>query len=132
VETFSTADPDKQWTVQELADWVGIGGFGPLIVGSAQTVADELQAWVEETDVDGFNLAYVLAHETFRDVVELLVPELQQRGAYKTEYRPGTLRDKLFGDGPRLPASHPGAGYRDLSRLAQRTRVAEPALAEQE
>ncbi|MCL6701567.1 LLM class flavin-dependent oxidoreductase [Pseudomonas sp. T1.Ur] len=132
VETFSTADPDKQWTVQELADWVGIGGFGPLIVGSAQTVADELQAWVEETDVDGFNLAYVLAHETFRDVVDLLVPELQQRGAYKTEYRPGTLRDKLFGDGPRLPASHPGAGYRDLSRLGQRTRVAEPALADEE
>jgi alkanesulfonate monooxygenase SsuD/methylene tetrahydromethanopterin reductase-like flavin-dependent oxidoreductase (luciferase family) len=36
VEAFSTADPNKQWTVQELADWVGIGGFGPLIVGSAQ------------------------------------------------------------------------------------------------
>lgn len=55
VEAFSTADPDRQWTVQALADWVGIGGFGPLIVGSAQTVADELQSWVEETDVDGFN-----------------------------------------------------------------------------
>lgn len=116
VEAFSSADPDKQWTVQELADWVGIGGFGPLIVGSAQTVADELQAWVEETDVDGFNLAYVLAHETFRDVVELLVPELQQRGVYKTEYTAGTLRDKLFGEGPRLPDSHPAAAYRDLAK----------------
>lgn len=129
VETFSTADPNKQWTVQELADWVGIGGFGPLIVGSAQTVADELQAWVEETDVDGFNLAYVLAHETFRDVVELLVPELQKRGVYKTEYRSGTLREKLFGDGPRLPANHPGAGYRDLSQQRENVGVnlAEPA-----
>ncbi|HGY9634957.1 LLM class flavin-dependent oxidoreductase [Pseudomonas alloputida] len=129
VETFSTADPNKQWTVQELADWVGIGGFGPLIVGSAQTVADELQAWVEETDVDGFNLAYVLAHETFRDVVELLVPELQKRGVYKTEYRSGTLREKLFGDGPRLPANHPGAGYRDLSQQRGNVGVnlAEPA-----
>lgn len=129
VETFSTADPNKQWTVQELADWVGIGGFGPLIVGSAQTVADELQAWVEETDVDGFNLAYVLTHETFRDVVELLVPELQKRGVYKTEYRSGTLREKLFGDGPRLPANHPGAGYRDLSQQRKNVDVnlAEPA-----
>lgn len=54
VEAFSTADPDRQWTVQALADWVGIGGFGPLIVGSAQTIADELQSWVEETDV-GFS-----------------------------------------------------------------------------
>ena len=117
VEAFSTADPDKQWTVRELANWVGIGGFGPLIVGSPQTVADELQAWVEETDVDGFNFAYALAHETFRDVVELLVPELQKRGVYKTEYAAGTLRDKLFGAGPRLPANHPAAGYRDLAKL---------------
>ena len=116
VEAFSTADPNKQWTVRELADWVGIGGFGPLIVGSAQTVADELQAWVEETDVDGFNFAYVLAHETFRDVVELLVPELQKRGVYKTEYAAGTLRDKLFGDGPRLADNHPAAGDRDLGK----------------
>jgi FMN-dependent oxidoreductase (nitrilotriacetate monooxygenase family) len=117
VEAFSTADPDKQWTVRELASWVGIGGFGPLIVGSPQTVADELQAWVEETDVDGFNFAYALAHETFRDVVELLVPELQKRGVYKTEYAAGTLRDKLFGAGPHLPANHPAAGYRDLAKL---------------
>ena len=120
VETFSTADPNKQWTVKELADWVGIGGFGPLLVGSAQTVADELQAWVEETDVDGFNLAYALAHETFADVVELLVPELQKRGVYKTEYAPGTLREKLFGEGPRLPQNHPAADYRDLAALAAR------------
>ncbi len=45
VEAFSTADPNRQWTVQALADWAGIGGFGPLVVGSAQTVADELQSW---------------------------------------------------------------------------------------
>lgn len=44
VEAFSTADPNRQWTVQATADWAGIGGFGPLVVGSAQTVADELQS----------------------------------------------------------------------------------------
>ncbi len=112
VETFSTADPDRQWTVQALADWVGIGGFGPLLVGSAQTVADELQSWVEETDVDGFNLAYALTHETFSDVVEHLIPELQKRGVYKQAYQPGTLREKLFNQGARLAAPHPAAGYR--------------------
>ena len=117
VEAFSSADPKRTWTVRELADWVGIGGFGPLFVGSPATVADLLQEWVEDTDVDGFNLAYALAHETFSDVVELLVPELQKRGVYKTEYAPGTLREKLFGDGPRLPDSHPAAGYRDLRAL---------------
>ena len=70
--------------------------------------------------MDGFNLAYALAHETFADVVELLVPELQKRGVYKTEYAPGTLREKLFGEGPRLPQNHPAADYRDLAALAAR------------
>jgi len=41
------------------------------------------------------------------------VPELQSRGVYKTVYREGTLREKLFpGRGARLPAVHPAAGYR--------------------
>lgn len=106
--------------MQGLADWVGIGGFGPLLVGSAETVADELQSWVEETDVDGFNLAYAVTHETFTDVVELLVPELQKRGVYKQEYQPGTLREKLFGQGPRLASPHPGAGYRRSADVEQR------------
>ena len=58
-----------------------------------------------------------MTHETFADVVNHLVPELQRRGVYKHEYTPGTLREKLFGAGPRLPANHPGARYRDLSAL---------------
>jgi FMN-dependent oxidoreductase (nitrilotriacetate monooxygenase family) len=120
VETFTTIDPTKEWTVREMAEWVGIGGFGPVFVGSPQTVADLMQEWVEETDVDGFNLAYAVTPETFEDTVDLLVPELQKRGVYKTEYRTGTLREKLFGQGPRLAAPHPGTTYRDLGRLDQR------------
>ncbi|OMQ44490.1 LLM class flavin-dependent oxidoreductase [Ensifer sp. 1H6] len=119
VETFTTIDPDKVWTVREMAEWVGIGGFGPVFVGSPQTVADLLQEWVEDTDVDGFNLAYAVTPETFEDAVDLLVPELQKRGVYKTSYREGTLREKLFGAGPRLSAPHPGAGYRKLTGNAQ-------------
>jgi hypothetical protein len=41
-------------------------------------------------------------------VVDLVVPELQRRGAYKTEYAAGTLRNKLFGKGDRLSLDHPG------------------------
>ncbi|MBJ3816110.1 LLM class flavin-dependent oxidoreductase [Shimwellia pseudoproteus] len=112
LEAFSSAEPGREWTVQGLAEWVGLGGFGPLLVGGPQTVADELQSWVEETDIDGFNLAYAVSHESFSDVVEWLVPELQKRGVYKQDYQPGTLREKLFAAGPRLQAPHPGAGYR--------------------
>ena len=58
-----------------------------------------------------------MTHETFIDAVDLLVPELQKRGVYKKEYAPGTLREKLFGEGPRLAEGHPGAGYRNLGEL---------------
>ncbi len=122
VETFTTIDPDKVWTVREMADWVGIGGFGPVFVGSPQTVADLLQEWVEDTDVDGFNLAYAVTPETFEDTVDLLVPELQKRGVYKKDYAKGTLREKLFGQGPRLQAPHPAVNFRDLS--GRDTRIA--------
>ncbi|MCV9997868.1 LLM class flavin-dependent oxidoreductase [Pararhizobium sp. YC-54] len=122
VETFTTIDPGKVWTVREMADWVGIGGFGPVFVGSPSTVADLLEEWVEDTDVDGFNLAYAVTPESFEDAVDLLVPELQKRGVYKKDYAKGTLREKLFGEGPRLAPPHPGAAYRhqEWARLAAR------------
>jgi long-chain alkane monooxygenase len=65
------------------AAFAGLVAPSALIVGGPVTVANELLAWVEETDVDGFNLAYAVTHETFADIVEHLVPELQKRGAYR-------------------------------------------------
>lgn len=106
LESFTTADPDRAWTIRKLAEWCGIGGRGPVLVGSAAAVADALVHWAEATGVDGFNLASVLNPGTFEDVVDLLVPELQRRGVYKRAYRPGTLREKLFGAGPYLNARH--------------------------
>jgi long-chain alkane monooxygenase len=100
VEAFSGADPGKVWTIRELAEWIGIGGLGPLFVGGPQTVADLLEEWVVDTDVDGFNLAYAVTHETFSDIVTHLVPELQkQGGCYKHDYTPGTLREKFLAEG---------------------------------
>lgn len=112
VEAFTRADPTRNWTTREIAEYCAIGGDGPVLVGSAQTVADQLQEWVEETDVDGFNLASVVAPETFEAVVDLLVPELQARGLFKREYEQGSLRHKLFGAGDRLRAPHPAAALR--------------------
>ena len=114
LEAFTTADPDRQWTVREIARHAAIGGRGPVVIGSAAEVAEELGSWVRETDVDGFNLAYALTPGTFVDMADLVVPELQARGLYKHDYAPGTLREKLFGDGARLPANHPAAATRGL------------------
>ncbi|RIX00841.1 FMN-dependent monooxygenase, partial [Acinetobacter baumannii] len=108
LDSYVNADPERVWTIEEIANWNSLGGNGPVLVGSAETVSDALQQWVEDTDVDGFNLAYILAHQTFADVVEFIVPELQKRGVYQTSYAQGTLREKLFGAGPYLPENHRG------------------------
>ncbi|WP_091600704.1 LLM class flavin-dependent oxidoreductase [Arthrobacter koreensis] len=105
-------DDGAPWTVRDIAASAGIGGLGPRLVGSGAEVAEELIRWVEETDVDGFNLAYAVTPGTFEDVVEYVVPELQKRGVYPTEYAPGTLRNKLFGAGDKLPEDHRGAKFR--------------------
>jgi alkanesulfonate monooxygenase len=107
---------EKEWTPNDLAQWVGVGGMGPIFVGGTQTVADALEAWADETDVDGFNLAYAVAHETWEDAIKYLVPELQRRGVYPTSYKEGTLREKLFGT-RHLPDNHPGARYRDIEKV---------------
>ncbi|MBM3490558.1 MAG: LLM class flavin-dependent oxidoreductase [Alphaproteobacteria bacterium] len=112
IDSFTASDPGRRWTVRELAEKVGIGGRSPLMVGSPAQVAEEMLAWVDETGLDGFNLAYVVMPESFEDIVDLLVPELQRRGRYKRAYRPGSLREKLFGQGARLSASHAAARYR--------------------
>lgn len=123
------AGGDKAWTIEELAIWGGVGGMGPVFVGSPSTVADILQQWVEVTGVDGFNLAYAIAHETFEDVVHYLVPELQRRGVYPNAYAPGTLREKLFGGGARLPETHPATRFRDIERVKRESQQAQPATA---
>jgi hypothetical protein len=83
--------------------------------GSPKEVADELIAWVEETDVDGFNLAYTATPETFPDFVDLVVPELQKRGRY-TGLRGRHAAEKLYCPGrARLGADHPAARFRRLT-----------------
>ncbi|ESK37243.1 hypothetical protein P256_02298 [Acinetobacter nectaris CIP 110549] len=112
LSSYVNADPNKVWTVDEIARWNSLGGNGPVFVGSATTVADKLQEWVEDTGIDGFNLAYILAHQTFQDTVDWIVPELQRRNAYQKEYSSGTLREKLFQQGDYLIDRHRGSKYK--------------------
>ena len=102
----------ETFTVRDIARGGAIGGLGPTIVGSGEEIADQLQEWVDETDVDGFNLAYAITPGTFEDIVEFVIPVLRERGAYPAEYAEGTLRHKLHGKGDRLPDDHTGAGFR--------------------
>lgn len=109
-----------QWTLRDFIDAHAIDAEGGFTVGSPTRVADELQEWVEETDVDGFNLTNVITPGSFVDFIDHVIPELQRRGAYKTSYADGTLRHKLFGRGPRLPETHRAAGYRRVTQEVTR------------
>ncbi len=110
--SFTTDDPDRDWTVAQIADHLAVGGRGPVAVGSPTDVADELEHWVDETGADGFNLAYATTPGTFVDVAELVVPELRRRGRMPTEPPAGSLREVLGGAGPRVAADHPAAAHR--------------------
>lgn len=101
------------WTKRALLQQSVLGSRQPPIVGDPAQVADALQAWMVEADVDGFNLSRTVMPECLAAFVDLVVPVLQERGLFKSAYAPGTYRDKLFGQGPLLPQSHPAARYRE-------------------
>jgi alkanesulfonate monooxygenase SsuD/methylene tetrahydromethanopterin reductase-like flavin-dependent oxidoreductase (luciferase family) len=118
VETLTTLSAEP-WTLRRIVSRMGLGSRNPAIVGSAEEVADDLISWVDDTDIDGFNLSRIVTPEGLEDFVDLVVPILQERGVYKREYRPGTLREKLFQGSRLLPSSHPGAAHRRPASISR-------------
>jgi alkanesulfonate monooxygenase SsuD/methylene tetrahydromethanopterin reductase-like flavin-dependent oxidoreductase (luciferase family) len=113
MDNVTRGDPDRVWTVREVIEHVGIGGAGPVVIGTPEKVADDIEAWFEQTDVDGLNVPFAVSPGDFEDITDMLVPELTRRGLYKEAYAKGTLREKLFGAGrARLTEQHPASRYR--------------------
>ncbi|CAH2895722.1 MAG: Coenzyme F420-dependent N5,N10-methylene tetrahydromethanopterin reductase and related flavin-dependent oxidoreductases [uncultured Paraburkholderia sp.] len=114
VEAISKKSVSGVWTKRKVLEQMTLGGRAKPVVGSSQQIADELVSWIDEAGVDGFNLTRTVMPESFEDFVDLVVPELQNRGVYKEDYDPApTLREKLFGGGrARLPDVHAGAQHR--------------------
>ncbi|MGG4144439.1 LLM class flavin-dependent oxidoreductase [Paenibacillus algorifonticola] len=109
-----TKHSGKVQSVREVSDNFAEKEFrGIVIAGTAEEIADQMQYWVEETGIDGFNLERYVLPGTHIDFVDLVVPELQRRGMFRQEYEEDTLRERLFGKGnTRLPDTHAGAVYR--------------------
>jgi alkanesulfonate monooxygenase SsuD/methylene tetrahydromethanopterin reductase-like flavin-dependent oxidoreductase (luciferase family) len=112
LEAITVRSRGSEWTLRKLMQMMVLGSRQAPIVGSPSHVADEMLAWMDEADVDGFNLSRTVVPECVEDFVALVVPELQSRGVMKQAYAPGTLREKLFGRAARLPPSHPAARCR--------------------
>ena len=84
----------KGLTIRELARAAGsYSGFA--FVGTATSIADEMQEWLETEASDGFNVMFPWIPGGLDEVVDRLVPELQRRGLFRREYQGRTLREHL-------------------------------------
>jgi FMN-dependent oxidoreductase (nitrilotriacetate monooxygenase family) len=100
-------------TLRDLARFANVGGREAFVVGSPEQVCDTLIQWRDEADIDGFNLVRTIEPDNLQNFIDLVIPRLQERGAFKTAYAEGTMREQLFPDtGARLPAEHYGASFR--------------------
>ncbi|RCK67592.1 hypothetical protein Cantr_02581 [Candida viswanathii] len=107
--------PDLKKTRATIVDQLEIGGLGILIIGDPNEVADELIRWHEVSGVDGFNFTYAVSPGSFEDLVEYVIPVLQERGYAQKEYpREGiTFRENLYGVGNTyLKPDHPAYDLR--------------------
>ena len=85
---------EEKLTVRQLAQRYG-GYSGLAFVGTVESVADEMQKWLEEDASDGFTVVFPFLPQGLDDVAERLVPELQRRGIFRTDYEGSTLREHL-------------------------------------
>ncbi len=81
-------------TVRQLAQLVG-GHGGLQMVGTASEIADTMQEWLQTEACDGFNIMFPTVPQGLDDFADLVVPELQRRGLFRTEYEGTTLRENL-------------------------------------
>lgn len=120
VETWSKTIPDSggiKWTKRRVLQELALGGAHPRAIGSPQTVADIMQRWVDEADIDGFNFAHTISPGTFEDLIKFVWPELRKRGVIWDDYYApgpdGSARENYFQDGlgARLRPDHPGKQF---------------------
>ncbi|MFD0692898.1 LLM class flavin-dependent oxidoreductase [Paenibacillus sp. GCM10027628] len=83
----------EKLTIRQLLLRLAGGRGHRTITGTARQIADELEAWFVGGAADGFNIMPQLMSEGLDDFVEQVVPELQRRGLFRTEYGGTTLRD---------------------------------------
>lgn len=106
-KVFAEAAPGRTLTFGDLARRQMSGSW---LVGGPERIADRLEKLAAE-GADGFNLVYATTPGTFVDFIEGVAPLLRRRGLMRSEYAPGTFREKVFGHA-RLPDRHPGAAWR--------------------
>lgn len=85
----------EKFTVRELYQYLAGARGHWVVIGTPEKIADEIQNWFENGAADGFNVMPPVLPESLNDFVELVIPELQRRGLFRTEYEGTTLRENL-------------------------------------
>lgn len=86
---------ENNFTIRQLYQWVASARGHFTIVGTPETIVDTLQEWFENEAADGFNILPPWLPTGLNDFVDLVIPELQRRGLFRTEYEGKTLRENL-------------------------------------
>lgn len=95
-ESILYAKNGEPVTVAEAAIIYAQGMGMPVLVGTAEEIADELERYADEGGADGFMLIATYTPGCFEEFVDFVVPELQRRGRLRTEYTGSTLREHLL------------------------------------
>ena len=82
-------------TIREVARRLSNAGTAPIMAGTPADIADQMEAWYTAGAADGFNLMFPTLPDDWINFAEQVAPELQHRGVTRTEYGPGTLRERL-------------------------------------
>jgi FMN-dependent oxidoreductase (nitrilotriacetate monooxygenase family) len=85
----------QNMSIRQLYEMMASGNAGRVLIGSAEQIVDDMQAWFEQGAADGFNICPSHLPGGLVDFAELVVPELQRRGLFRTEYEGTTLRENL-------------------------------------
>ena len=86
---------ENNFTIRQLYQWVASARGHFTIVGTPETIVDTLQEWFENEAADGFNILPPWLPTGLDDFVDLVIPELQRRGLFRTAYEGKTLRENL-------------------------------------
>jgi FMN-dependent oxidoreductase (nitrilotriacetate monooxygenase family) len=95
MKAFSNIVGDRPLTLREVAIRWGLAVGMPQLVGTPEQVADQIETIWRETGCHGFNVTPNVMPVSIDDFVDHVVPILQKRGVYPTEYLGTTLRDYL-------------------------------------
>lgn len=105
-------------TVRQLIERLAGGRGHRVFAGTATQVADQIQEWFEQGAADGFNVMPPTLPGGLDDFVDLVVPELQRRGLFRTDYTGETLRDHYGLSKPANPNTQHHPSHHDTKENA--------------